>query len=131
MANLAEKIAVVIGASRGVGRGIALGLGEAGATVYVTGRSVGEGQGREGLPGTIFQTASDVTAQGGTGIGIRCDHRNDAEVESLFQRVLTEQGGLDILVNNVWDGYQRMVENGPSTSVILSHPNLLVVPWRR
>lgn len=115
MANLAGKIAVVTGASRGVGRGIALGLGEAGATVYVTGRSVDEGQGREGLPGTVFQTAGDVTAQGGRGIAIRCDHRNDAEVEALFQRVLAEQGRLDILVNNVWDGYQRMVENGQFT----------------
>jgi NAD(P)-dependent dehydrogenase (short-subunit alcohol dehydrogenase family) len=98
-----------------VGRGIALGLGEAGATVYVTGRSVEEGQGREGLPGTIFQTARDVTAQGGQGIAIPCDHYHDTEVESLFQRVSDEQGRLDILVNNVWDGYQRIVENGQYT----------------
>ena len=115
MADLIGKIAVVTGASRGVGRGIALGLGEAGATVYTTGRSVEEGQGREGLPGTIFQTARDVTAQGGIGIAVQCDHHHDSEVESLFQRVLTEQGRLDILVNNVWDGYQRIVENGQFT----------------
>jgi NAD(P)-dependent dehydrogenase (short-subunit alcohol dehydrogenase family) len=115
MLDLTGKIAVVTGASRGVGRGIALGLGEAGATVYVTGRSVEEGQGREGLPGTIFQTANDVTAQGGQGIAIQCDHYHDTEVESLFQQVLKEQGRLDILVNNVWDGYQRIVENGQYT----------------
>jgi NAD(P)-dependent dehydrogenase (short-subunit alcohol dehydrogenase family) len=115
MQNLQGKIAVVTGASRGVGRGVALGLGEAGATVYVTGRSVEEGQGREGLPGTIYRTAGEVTAQGGTGIAVRCDHRNDEEVEALFQRILTEQGRLDILVNNVWDGYQRMVENNQFT----------------
>lgn len=117
MTNLAGKIAVVTGASRGVGRGIALGLGEAGATVYVTGRSIEEGQGREGLSGTVFQTASDVTALGGIGIAARCDHRHDDEVEALFQRVLAEQGRLDILVNNVWAGYELMVENNQFTWV--------------
>lgn len=127
MATLAGKIAVVTGASRGVGRGIALGLGEAGATVYVTGRSAEEGQGREGLPGTVFQTAHDVTAQGGVGIAVQCDHRQDAEVEALFRRVVAEQGRLDILVNNVWDGYQRMVENGQFTWV---HPFWQQPIWR-
>jgi NAD(P)-dependent dehydrogenase (short-subunit alcohol dehydrogenase family) len=115
MPTLQGKIAVVTGASRGVGRGVALGLGEAGATVYVTGRSIEEGQGREGLPGTVYQTAGDVTAQGGRGIAVRCDHRNDDEVKALFERIWTEQGRLDILVNNVWDGYQRMVENNQFT----------------
>jgi dehydrogenase/reductase SDR family protein 1 len=111
MKTLAGKIAVVTGASRGVGRGIAIGLGEAGATVYVTGRSVEDGQGREGLPGTIYNTAAEVNNAGGKGFAVRCDHYQDDEVKALFDRVMLEQGRLDILVNNVWDGYQRMVEN--------------------
>lgn len=115
MKSLKGKVAIVTGASRGVGRGIALGLGEAGATVYVTGRSTVEGQGREGLGGTILQTASDVTTLGGNGFAVRCDHYEDAEVEAFFQRVLAEQGQVDILVNNVWDGYQRIVDNGRFT----------------
>lgn len=115
MQSLKNKVAVVTGASRGVGKGIALGLGEAGATVYVTGRSVAEGQGREGLPGTIGQTADQVTALGGKGIAVCCDHYQDAEVETFFERVLVEQGRLDILVNNVWDGYRGIVQNGRFT----------------
>jgi dehydrogenase/reductase SDR family member 1 len=117
MANLAGKVAVVTGASRGVGKGIALGLGEAGATVYVTGRTVREGEGQGQLPGNIHGTAEEVTAQGGQGIAVQCDHRDDAQVEAAFARVQTEQGRLDILVNNVWGGYERMVENGVFTWV--------------
>ncbi|HVA92513.1 MAG TPA: SDR family NAD(P)-dependent oxidoreductase [Chloroflexota bacterium] len=115
MANLAGKVAVVTGASRGVGKGIALGLGEAGAPVYVTGRTVREGEGQGRLPGTIHGTAEEVTARGGQGIAIQCDHRDDAQVEDAFARVQAEQGRLDILVNNVWGGYERMVEDGVFT----------------
>lgn len=97
---LAGKVAVVTGASRGVGKGIALGLGEAGATVYVTGRTVQEGVAP--WPGTVTETAAQVTAMGGQGIAVRCDHRNDAEVEALFRRVQEEQGRLNILVNNAF-----------------------------
>src|SRR5262245_8262233 len=97
---LAGKIAVVTGASRGVGKGIALGLGEAGATVYVTGRTVQEGSAP--LPGAIGQTAADVTRLGGTGIAVRCDHADDADVEALFPRVQGDEGRLDILVNNAF-----------------------------
>lgn len=125
--SLAGKVAVVTGASRGVGRGVALGLGEAGATVYITGRSVAEGQGREGLPGTVFQTAQEVSALGGLGIAAPCDHRDDAQVEALFQRVVAEQGRIDILVNNVWDGYLHMVEDGEFTWV---HPFWRQPLWR-
>jgi NAD(P)-dependent dehydrogenase (short-subunit alcohol dehydrogenase family) len=107
---LVEKIAVVTGASRGIGRGIALGLGEAGATVYVTGRSVDTGKLDEDLPGTIYQTADEVTQLGGQGIAIRCDHQNDADVEAAFKRILDEQGRIDILVNNIWGGYEYIVE---------------------
>ncbi len=108
MQKLKGKIAVVTGASRGAGRGIALVLGEAGATVYVSGRSVRESSSRPELPGTtIDETAEMVTARGGLGIPVRCDHTVDEEVESLFSRVEAEQGKLDILVNNVWGGYEK------------------------
>ena len=90
------------------GRGIALVLGEEGATVYVTGRSVRGASTRPKLPGTTIEdTAEQVTARGGTGIPARCDHTVDAEVEALFERVKQEQGRLDILVNNVWGGYEK------------------------
>jgi dehydrogenase/reductase SDR family protein 1 len=96
--DLKDKIAVVTGASRGVGKGVALGLGEAGATVYVTGRSVSPGR----LPGTIDETAAEVTALGGEGIAVRCDHAVDADVAALFERVRAEQGRIDVLVNNAF-----------------------------
>jgi NAD(P)-dependent dehydrogenase (short-subunit alcohol dehydrogenase family) len=105
--DLRTKVAVVTGASRGVGRGIALALGAAGATVYVTGRSVRGGTGTEGLPGTVEDTAEEVTARGGTGIAVRCDHTVDADVEALFQTVAGRDGRLDLLVNNAWAGYER------------------------
>jgi dehydrogenase/reductase SDR family protein 1 len=98
MTQLRGSVAVVTGASRGIGRGIALGLGEAGATVYVTGRTV-EDDGAA-WPGSISGTASEVTRLGGHGIGVRCDHRSDVEVEAIFQRIRAEQGRLDLLVNN-------------------------------
>ncbi|MBF6330775.1 SDR family NAD(P)-dependent oxidoreductase [Nocardia transvalensis] len=95
---LSGKVAVVTGASRGVGKGIALELGAAGATVYLTGRTVAPGP----LPGTISETAAEVTALGGTGIPVQCDHHDDEQVAALFGRVDAEQGRLDILVNNVF-----------------------------
>jgi NAD(P)-dependent dehydrogenase (short-subunit alcohol dehydrogenase family) len=100
------RVAVVTGASRGVGKGIALALGEAGATVYVTGRSE-EGGTTEDLPGTVRETAEAVTQRGGQGVPVRCDHTADVEVEALFARVTQEQGHLDLLVNNVWGGYEQ------------------------
>ena len=106
MPALKGKVALVTGASRGVGRGVALGLGEAGATVYLTGRTVEEGQAAVALPGTIYKTADEVNQLGGAGIPIQCDHRNDQEVEAVFQRIRSEQNRLDILVNNVWGGYE-------------------------
>ncbi len=105
-APLRGKVALVTGASRGVGKGVALGLAEAGATIYVTGRTVDEGPGVGQLPGTIHQTVQDIQQLGGQGIAVRCDHRNDDEVQALFARITADHGPLDILVNNVWGGYE-------------------------
>src|SRR5919108_3906354 len=99
-------VALVTGASRGGGKGIALVLGESGATVYVTGRSVRGEPTTLGRPGTIDDTADEVTARGGTGIAVRCDHSDDAQVEALFERIRGEHGRLDLLVNNAWSGYE-------------------------
>ena len=101
-----DLIALVTGASRGAGRGIALELATAGATVYVTGRSVAGAATTDNVPGTIDDTAQEVTNRGGRGIAVRCDHTVDAEVESLFARIRNDHGRLDLLVNNVWGGYE-------------------------
>jgi len=105
-ATLEGKVALVTGASRGGGKGIACVLGEQGATVYVTGRSVRGQPTTLGRPGTIDDTAEEVTARGGTGIAVRCDHTDDAQVEAVFDRIRGEQGRLDLLVNNAWSGYE-------------------------
>jgi dehydrogenase/reductase SDR family member 1 len=106
MTPLDGKVALVTGASRGVGKGIALALGEAGATVYVTGRSVAGGPPTTSLTGTIDETAAEVTARGGAGIAVRCDHTRDEDVRELFARIEREAGRLDVLVNNAWGGYE-------------------------
>lgn len=105
--RLRGQVALVTGASRGAGRGIAPVLGEEGATVYVTGRSVRNGSKTESQPETIEETAEMVAVRGGVGIPVRCDHTVDAEVEALLKRIKREQGQLDVLVNNVWGGYER------------------------
>ncbi len=92
------KVCVVTGASRGVGKGIALALGAQGATVYVTGRSRNETD--SSLGGTVGVTATEISARGGRGIAIHCDHGSDDSVKALFEQIRTEQGHLDILVNN-------------------------------
>lgn len=104
---LAGKIAVVAGATRGAGRGIAVMLGAAGATVYCTGRSVRGGASDINRSETIGDTAEMVTARGGIGIPIRCDHTQEEEVKALFERIAKEQEGrLDLLVNDIWGGEQ-------------------------
>jgi dehydrogenase/reductase SDR family protein 1 len=115
MSNLENLIALVTGASRGVGKGVALSLGEAGATVYVTGRTTETGNNQTGLPGTIQETGEGVNRLGGIGIPVRCDHTNDQEVEALFEQIDREQNRLDLLVNCVWGGYERMFENNEFT----------------
>ncbi|MCY4635898.1 MAG: SDR family oxidoreductase [Acidobacteria bacterium] len=98
------RVAVVAGATRGAGRGIARMLGAAGATVYCTGRSVRGRPATEGRPETIEETAQMVAAEGGRGIAVRTDHTIESEVARLFARVSDEQGRLDILVNDIWGG---------------------------
>lgn len=103
-APLAGKVALVTGASRGIGKGIALVLAEQGATVYVTGRTVREGD--YYLPGTVGGTAAECDARGatsgGSGVAVACDHGDDEAVAALFARIAAEQGRLDILVNNAF-----------------------------
>ncbi|PRX99532.1 SDR family NAD(P)-dependent oxidoreductase [Allonocardiopsis opalescens] len=123
--DLSGRIAVVTGASRGAGRGIARVLGEAGATVYVTGRSSRTGGNPTGRPGTIETTAEEVTARGGTGIPVRCDHTDDAQVTALFERVRAERGRLDVLVCNAWGGYEREVLPTPLPELDLAHLDLM------
>jgi len=91
-------IAVVTGASRGAGRGIAIALGALGATVYVTGRSVADGDSPHG--GTIRETADLVTSSGGRGVAVAVDHEDDGAVAALFERVKAQHGRMDVLVNN-------------------------------
>jgi NAD(P)-dependent dehydrogenase (short-subunit alcohol dehydrogenase family) len=105
------RVAVVTGASRGVGKGVAVALGAAGYTVYVTGRSTDDRPTYPGIGGTIGQTAGEVTAAGGRGIPVRCDHTDDAQVSALFDQVRAEAGHLDLLVNNVWGGYAAYHED--------------------
>jgi NAD(P)-dependent dehydrogenase (short-subunit alcohol dehydrogenase family) len=99
---------VVTGASRGIGKGIALALAEAGATVYVTGRTVRSGS--HPLPGTVCETADECTRRGGEGIAVAVDHADDAQVAALFDRVRREQGRIDILVNNAFALPNDLVE---------------------
>ena len=123
-----DRIVVVTGASRGAGKGIALALGAAGATVYVTGRSRQEGDAP--LPGTVFGTAEAITAVGGTGIPVICDHADDGQVQALFEQIRQEQGRLDILVNNATALPDAITEQGPFWDKPLSMTSLFDVGMR-
>jgi len=110
MNNLDGKIAVVTGASRGIGKGIALGLAEYGATVYIAGRTESDDNLPDFLKGTtIHKTAEEVTKMGGKGIVCRCDFSKDDDIKNLFERIQKEQGRLDILVNNAWSGANHVM----------------------
>ena len=108
--NLRGRVAVVTGATRGVGRGITLALAECGATVYVTGRSTRLQATTDDLPGTIEDAAEDVSARGGIGVPVRCDFTSESDVRFLFDRIRREEGRLDLLVNNAWGGYEGQRE---------------------
>lgn len=101
---LLDRIALVAGATRGAGRAIAVCLGEAGATVYCTGRSVRGQSAMRGRPEAIEDTAERVTASGGRGIAVQVDHTEPPQVERLVRRIRDEQGRLDVLVNDIWGG---------------------------
>ena len=110
MKTLTSKVAVVAGASRGAGRGIALALGDAGATVYVAARtSRGGPKPADGVPGTVEDTAEEVTARGGVGIAVRADLGDEEQAAALFQRIAEEQGRLDLMVDSAW-GVDAMAE---------------------
>ncbi|MGA5304869.1 SDR family NAD(P)-dependent oxidoreductase [Nucisporomicrobium flavum] len=106
-----QRTAVVTGASRGLGRGVARALGTAGYTVFVTGRSTDAGVTYPVVGGSVDLTAREVTAAGGHGVPVVCDHTDDAQVRALFDRVRDVSGGIDVLVNNVWGGYAAYHED--------------------
>ena len=109
MSDLRGEVALVAGATRGAGRGIAVELGEAGATVYCTGRTTREQRSEYDRPETIEETAEQVTAAGGTGIAVQVDHLVPEQVAALVERIDAEQGRLDVLVNDIWGG-ERLFE---------------------
>jgi NAD(P)-dependent dehydrogenase (short-subunit alcohol dehydrogenase family) len=109
MPSLVGKVALVAGGTRGAGRGIAVELGAAGATVYVTGRTTRTQASEYGRPETIEETAALVTHAGGEGVAMRVDHLVPSEVEALVARIRAERGRLDILVNDIWGG-ERLFE---------------------
>jgi NAD(P)-dependent dehydrogenase (short-subunit alcohol dehydrogenase family) len=147
MAGLDGRIAIVTGASRGIGKGCALELGAAGATVYLTGRT--QQRGAAPVAGSIAETAAGIAELGGKGIAVACDHRDDAQVEALFARVRAEQGRLDVLVNNAfiippsltagrpfWENpisdWDDMVDVGTRSAYVASwHAAKLMLPRRR
>lgn len=128
------KIALVTGASRGAGAGIARGFGEMGYTVYVTGRTVtpGDAKGWDGtvLPGTVSETAQKITENGGKGIPVVCDHSDDASVARVFEQIMDEQGRLDVLVNNAAYMHHQLIEKAPFWEKELDAQKILDVGLR-
>jgi NAD(P)-dependent dehydrogenase (short-subunit alcohol dehydrogenase family) len=108
MGSLAGKVAVVTGASRGIGKGIAVALAGEGATVYITGRTIAAGA--HALPGTVGQTAAECSRRGGKGIAVAVDHAHDDQVAALFDQVRREQHRLDVLINNAFSLPEDLTE---------------------
>jgi NAD(P)-dependent dehydrogenase (short-subunit alcohol dehydrogenase family) len=125
---LSGKVAVITGASRGIGRGIALALADEGATVYVTGRTVTPGS--YSLPGTVGETAAEVDRRGGKGIAVQVDHAKDDQVAALFEQVRRDQGRLDILVNNAFSLPEDLTEPRPFWEKPLSNLEMFDVGVR-
>ncbi|HUA34337.1 MAG TPA: SDR family NAD(P)-dependent oxidoreductase [Candidatus Binataceae bacterium] len=125
---LKDRVCLVTGASIGVGKGIAIALGAAGATVYVTGRSAKKGDNPFG--GTVFATAEEVTKRGGKGVAVVCDHSSDDQTRSLVERIEKESGRLDILVNNATAIPDGLTESGPFWKKPLGFTRLLDVGLR-
>ena len=115
-----DRVVVVTGAARGIGRGIALELGATGATVYVTDRD-SRAKTHSPLPGTVEDTAEQLTERGGRGIAVTVDQRDDAAIEALFERIGEEQGGLDLLVANAGAGNDLPFRPGPFWELALEH----------
>ena len=128
MGSLSGKVAVVTGASRGIGKGIALALAEEGATVYVTGRTVTDGS--YPLPGTVGETAAEVNLRGGKGFAVQVDHAKDDQVAALFDQVRQQQGRLDILVNNAFALPEDLTEPQPFWEKPLSNWQMVDVGVR-
>jgi NAD(P)-dependent dehydrogenase (short-subunit alcohol dehydrogenase family) len=126
--SLADKVALVTGASRGIGKGIALALADEGAIVYVTGRTVTPGS--YPLPGTVGETAAEVDRRGGKGIAVQVDHANDAQVAELFGRIQREQGRLDVLVNNAFSLPEDLTQPRPFWEKPLSNWEMMDVGVR-
>ena len=121
MSNLKGKIVLVTGATRGVGKGIAVGLGESGATVYITGRTLESSENQFG--GSLIETQTAIEAVGGQCIPVQVDHSDDRQVAMLFERIQQDQGKLDLLVNNVFAGVQA-IKNAYGKPFWQAEPNL-------
>ena len=128
MSPLSGKVAVVTGASRGIGKGIALALAAEGATIYVTGRTVTPGT--YPLPGTVGETAAEVVRRGGKGIAVAVDHAKDDQVAALFERVRRDEGRLDLLVNNAFSLPEDLTEPQPFWEKPLSNWEMVDVGVR-
>jgi NAD(P)-dependent dehydrogenase (short-subunit alcohol dehydrogenase family) len=120
---LTGRVALVAGATRGAGRGIARALGEAGATVYCTGRSVKDKPSPYGRPETIDETAATITAAGGEAIAVRVDHTNEAEVKALFRRIMRTHKRIDVVVDSV-AGEDPLMGTCGSSGRLISRPRM-------